>query len=108
MSSRLVLFLATEKTPGAVRGSLDPARFDVAEVEGDETKLEINGMLFHFLPDDVPPLHAWHFEQARWEPGERARAEQARFALAVETDLEEPPLKAFREQLAVALAAGGD
>jgi hypothetical protein len=108
MISRLVVFLSSEKTLEAVRGSLDPDRFDVAEVEGDESRLEINGMLFHFTTDDVPQLHAWHFEKARWEPGERERAETARFALAVETELEEPPLKAFREQLAVALAAGGD
>ena len=108
MSSRLVLFLSAEKTPGAIRSSLDPARFDVAEIEGDETRLEVNGMSFQFASEDVPQLHSWHLEQARWEPGERARAESARFALAVETELEEPPLKAFREQLAVALAAGGD
>jgi hypothetical protein len=111
MASRLVLLTTGEIALDTVRRALDPELFDVAEIDAERgefpLELEIEGMRFEIDAVPVPPLHAWYFEQARWEPGERARAESAGFALSIEADLEEPPLKTFGRELAVASAIGG-
>jgi hypothetical protein len=95
----------------AARAALDPERFDLAFLpdEPDPDALfgfsvEISGTVYKVTGEPAPQLHAWHFGHPRWAPGEQAAAEKAKFAIALEGTLDDPPLKAFRSELAVAAA----
>jgi hypothetical protein len=122
-----VFALIPGKTPPdetLVRARLDPEQFDLAGAEREDFErvhgsrrdpegalwtfyLEVGGAVVRVAAEPVPPLHPWHFEQPRWPADARTVAEKARWSISVETHLEDPPLKALGEQLALALALSG-
>src|SRR5579883_516940 len=112
--SRLVVLLTAPIDAATLKKRLGPDRFDTAEMDGPADPfarwtawIEINGMAVRFTAEEPPALHGWHFEQPKWAPGERARAEDAKAALGIEAELEEPPLGAYKDELAIARAASG-